>query len=368
MDARRAKRNREPGAGVGIPMSSVDRTATEPPTRRFARRAITLPAVHLLGLLVLASLPAVVPLLALRDAAGRGPPWARARFALFLAWYLVHELWGIWAACALWARGRGADVPAHFALQHAWEAALVQGLGRIYGLRFSSDADSASVPSAARALVLVRHASVADSLLPGLAFGPSSPLAFDGPRRSLDLRWVLKRELLAVPCLDLVGHRIPTVFVRRGGRDTRTDAEAVARLAVGLGPGEGVLIFPEGTRYTQAKHAALVAAGRTPYRHVLPPRPAGALAMLAAADDAPTDAPPAELVVLAHRGLEGVHRFADLWRGALVDREVRLTLWRTPLAALPSAPDARRAWLEATWARMDAWLDAAPVERSADGS
>ena len=44
------------------------------------------------------------------------------------------------------------------------------------------------------------------------------------------LRYVLKRELLWDPCLDIVGHRLPNAFVRRGSRDTAGDVAAVRGL------------------------------------------------------------------------------------------------------------------------------------------
>jgi 1-acyl-sn-glycerol-3-phosphate acyltransferase len=320
-----------------------------------SRRLVTVPVVHLVlasGLCLALPLAAVLALLdAVRPL---DAPRARLRFLAFSLWYLVHEVWGIWAATLYFLTGRAGDVARHFALQHAWEAAQLRGLRVIYGLRFTADEDAAPVPGNARSLVLVRHGSVADSLLPGHLLGPRSPFAFDGIRRSLDLRWVLKRELLVVPCLDIVGQRIPNVFVRRGGRDTAGDAEAVAGLCRDLGPGEGVLIFPEGTRFTPKKLEALRAKGADcGYTRVLPPRPGGALALL---ETATASGEAHEVLLLVHTGLERVHKFEHLWRGAFVNLEVRCTLWRAPLASLPADAAGRRAWLEGQWARVDAWL------------
>ena len=323
-------------------------------SRRWSRRAVTIPAVHV-ALFVTATLALPLGLIfgVLDVVTGpRGVPrFVRLRFLGFVLWYLVHELGGLWAAASFQVVGRGRDTALHFRLQHAWERAQLRGLRWIYGLRFTGDAESAAVPSDARVIVFARHASVADSLLPGHLFGPDSPLMFDGPRRSLNLRWVLKRELLVVPCLDVVGHRIPTVFVHRRGRDTSGDAEAIAALGQALVPGEGVILFPEGTRFSPEKREA--APGEHRYVHLLPPRHAGPMSLL---DAATRSGLPHEVLILGHTGFERVHRFADLWRGALVGLEVRCVLRRISLRDLPDDAVGRRAWLDAEWAHLDAWL------------
>ena len=42
------------------------------------------------------------------------------------------------------------------------------------------------------------------------------------------LRYVLKRELLLDPCLDIVGNRLPNCFVARSGADAQADIDKVA--------------------------------------------------------------------------------------------------------------------------------------------
>ncbi|MDC0708578.1 hypothetical protein POL68_08865 [Stigmatella sp. ncwal1] len=44
------------------------------------------------------------------------------------------------------------------------------------------------------------------------------------------LKYVLKRELLWDPCLDVVGRRLPNVFVERSGDRGKAEIEAVATL------------------------------------------------------------------------------------------------------------------------------------------
>ena len=57
------------------------------------------------------------------------------------------------------------------------------------------------------------------------------------------LRYVLKKELLFDPCLDIVGNRLPNYFVDRGGQDSERARRGVAELVRDLGPDEGALIY-----------------------------------------------------------------------------------------------------------------------------
>jgi hypothetical protein len=84
------------------------------------------------------------------------------------------------------------------------------------------------------AIVLIRHASIVDNLLPA---------ALVARPHGIRLRYVLKSELLADPCLDIAGRRRPNDFVRRGTGEAQ-ELERVRALADGLGPGDGVLVYP----------------------------------------------------------------------------------------------------------------------------
>jgi 1-acyl-sn-glycerol-3-phosphate acyltransferase len=199
-------------------------------------------------------------------------------------------------------------------------------------------------------LVLVRHASIVDALLPAV---------FIANRHKIRLRYVLKRELLADPCLDVAGHFLPNAFVARGGVDTAREIEAVRALKAGIEAESGVVLYPEGTRFTAGKRAALLArladdpaarARARRLRHLLPVRPGGVLALLDAA-------PACDVVILGHTGLEGFARVADIWAGALVGSTVRLKLWREKATSIPALPEARRAWVDGLWQRLDDWLD-----------
>ncbi|MCA9620428.1 MAG: lysophospholipid acyltransferase family protein, partial [Myxococcales bacterium] len=198
-------------------------------------------------------------------------------------------------------------------------------------------------------LVMARHSSVADTVL---------PVMLAGERHGLVLRWVLKRELLWDPCLDIVGHRLDNCFVSRMPEEGSADVARVAALMDDLGPGEGVMIYPEGTRFSAQKRRALLdkatkrgdetlRARVARFQHVLPPRLGGASALLARGTD---------LVFLAHVGLEGSATFWDLARGGLIGQPVRVKAWRIPAREVPAEPEARIAFLHDQWAKVDAFV------------
>jgi 1-acyl-sn-glycerol-3-phosphate acyltransferase len=327
-------------------------------TARWARRALTLPGYATAAALLLASLPVALPALALLDLAQRNH-LAHARTLLVAVHYLLCELAGLaasgllWIATVLSGAARARSVAWHHALQAAWAGALFGGIRRLFGLRLAVEGDA---PGPGPLLVFMRHASIADTLLPALLLSR---------RHGLRLRYVMKRELLFDPCLDVVGNRLPNVFVRRESEQSAREIAAVEALARGLGPGEGVLIYPEGTRFSPERRERrlerIAASGNTArlerarrLRHVLPPRTGGPLALLDAAPDA-------DVLVVAHVGLEGVTHFRSAWRGDLIGRHIRVAFWRIPRASIPDGHEPRVGWLFDVWERVDAWIHGQPT-------
>jgi 1-acyl-sn-glycerol-3-phosphate acyltransferase len=306
-----------------------------------------------LCLLAILGAPLWIPLAALADALGHGKR-AALRCLLFFTFYLHCEVAGILASTAVWlaslARRRGwreRTLARNFALETWWARTLFEGAARIFGFRLETQGEEAL--AATPLLLLLRHASVADTLLPAVLVQA---------RFGTRLRYVLKRELLWDPCLDLVGNRTPNYFVRRGSSDSAREIRGVTRLARNLGPGEGVLIYPEGTRFTAEKRARVLErlrAGGDPelitraesLRHVLPPRLGGTLALLDAGVD---------VVFGTHAGFEAAGTFWDLWHGSLVGRVIRARFWRVPATEIPHDPAARTRWLFEHWQRVDDWV------------
>lgn len=322
--------------------------------RCLRRRALTIPAVVLGFVVALALLPwllcAAVVVDALR-AAGRRT-WASVRLVLFGVGYLGTEVFGLAMLAGVWLSSLGRPqirAARTWPVQRRYTAMHFASVKWLFSLRFVVEGAALAAPGPL--LVLVRHASIVDTLVPAV---------FLANVHHLRLRYVLKKELLVDPCLDVAGHWIPNHFVARDGADSAREVAKVRALKSGLGADEGVLLYPEGTRFTKAKQrraleklagdpAALERAQRL--RHLLPPKPGGVLALL--------DAQPAcDVLFVGHHGLEGFARIADIWRGALVGRTVTVRFWREPAASIPEGDDARLAWLAERWQRLDDWLAA----------
>lgn len=327
----------------------------EPLVDRLLRRAITVPLYGLLLGVLIAGMPLLLPL-ALAIDAFRRKRFATTRCLVFLTMYLACEVAGMLAAGFLWLAAPllgGLDSERsqelHYRLQGWWARTLYRGTERIYGL--SRELEETGDPGRGPVILFSRHASVGDTVIPAV---------FLAARHGLRLRYVLKRELLWDPCLDLVGNRLPNYFVRRGSGDTAREAEGVARLLDGLGPRDGVLIYPEGTRFTPAKRIRVLerlAQGSearfvpraSALERVLPPRLGGSIALL-------DRNPGADVVFCAHVGFDAASTFWHFWNGSLVGETIRVRFWRVPAAEIPKDRDARIDWLFSQWERVDAFV------------
>lgn len=330
----------------------VDETRAETVMRRLR----TIPPRVLGFLLVTVLLPVLLVVAVVIDAlrlAAFGVPPTAARLVLFLWVYLAAEVAGVAALAALWVASLGGRRSAWlremtWRVQQLWAGALLGAVRALFRLRLEVAGGDEVVPGPV--IVLIRHASIVDNLLPAdLIARP----------HGIRLRYVLKRELLADPCLDIAGRRLPNYFVRRGTGEAQ-ELERVRALGHGLGPGDGVLIYPEGTRFTPERRARAIAriaerdadlaARAERIRHLLPPRLGGVGALL-------DGAPEADIVVIAHHGFDGLRLISDIWRGGLVGLVVRVRVTRVPRCGVPEADAARADWLYELWQDVDDWLD-----------
>ena len=321
------------------------------------RRAVSVSAVYLgfWGLIVTA--PFWILLTFCIDLAS-GFRTTTLRTGLFLTVYLGCEAVGVAASFYFWvanAIGSNDAVKAetyyrrHLALQRWWAGTLLQVAIRLFRLKIRA----AGCEALDRPMILmIRHASIADALLAN---------EFIGVPHGIHLRYVMKRELLVDPCLDIVGHRLPNYFVDRDSDDPSGRLDGMVKLLAGLRENEGVLIYPEGTRFTKEKRDRVIerfldkgklemAARARALQNTLPPRLGGSLALLEAN-------PGLDVVFCAHTGFETAGKPSDLLDGSMLDREIAVRFWRVPVGEIPIDPVARSAWLFDHWQKVDDWIE-----------
>ena len=297
------------------------------------------------GALLLALVPLWLPLGAMIDLARGRWRLPIVRLLLFaLGWALLESV-AMLAVAALWLVGRSGDRRLHYALQRWWAARLMASLRSTTGIRVEATGLDSFAPSPV--IMLCRHASLADSLVSAWVV---TTLA------GLHPRYVLKRELLFDPCLDIVGNRLPNHFLDRGATDSGPELAALTALTTDLDLGDVAIIFPEGTRASPAKRAKALQrlTERDPMRaqrlaglrHLLPPRPAGALALLAGH-------PTADVVIAWHTGFDGLDTFGGILRH-LASRPppVRFVARRVARSMVPTGDDFIK-WLDEAWLQAD---------------
>lgn len=256
------------------------------------RRLISLTLLYALAFTLYAIAPALIVLSLVLSVTRNFRTLPHA--LLFALGFLFYECIGVLRLFWLWCRYRHSPefLPRNRQVQYWWANGLLQLGIRIYDLKITvSGQDALEGPSA---LMIVRHTSIADTVLPMLYFARV---------RNEGMRYILKKELTAMPCLDIAGHRLPNLFVDRSGTDTVKELSAIKALTATAGPEESVLVYPEGTRFTLDKQARLLATKpelaeqlhRWP--SLLPPRLGGVSAMLEAN-------PGKDVVFLAHVGFE----------------------------------------------------------------
>ena len=325
--------------------------------QRLRRRIRTVPVIYVAGAIYLVLVIPLCVIGAIFDVVRGRPRLPSPRVVLFGAYYLGWEWYAVTASGLMFVAtgfGRLMSRPwamnVHRAMQVSWANGLIGAMVRFLGMRLEIGGDQCVSPGPV--IVFCRHTSMIDTLLPAHVLSE---------RGGLQLRYVLKHELLSDPALDIVGNRIPNHFVDRSGHNTRAELEAIATLAAGTGPGESFTIFPEGSRFTPEKRARAIerlddtdpelAARARRLVHTMPPRPGGPLAILRAT-------PGVDVVFMAHTGLEGLSGVADVWRIVPFRWPVQLTCWRIPAGEIPESDEDRVDWLFHQWQRVDDWIGA----------
>ena len=314
------------------------------------RRLVTVTSLYLGFVLITALLPLIFLFSLLVDVARRllsGKPFMATRMLAFGWLYALGEVWGllILGVTALLPGARA--VQATYRLQDRWAAWNFRAVRFIFGLDFIADGQESIAPGPV--ILISRHVSLIDTLLPSW---------FVTRQVGLTVRYVLKKELLLDPALDVAGNRLPNHFVDRGAVDNERDLEAIRGLGSNLAEDEAVLIYPEGTRFSKqkrdrylarfARRTGRVAEIASGLKNVLPPRPGGTLALLEGSS--------ADVVVLAHRGLEGFAQVRDMWKGGIVGSRIDLSFRRITRSEIPEGRSERVTWLFEIWREIDDWV------------
>lgn len=284
----------------------------------------------------------------------RRKSWVGVRLVAMAWWFLFGEMQALIGLTLIWLLTGGPF--GHGSLRRArwlydlriyWAGSHLGGIRRLFGLSFEVEGLDQAGPGPV--LIMMRHASIIDNMLPDAVVGKA---------HGMGLRFVLKRELQALPTIDIGGRFAPTYYVRRGSSDSAGEIAALGSLVRNM-DGEGILIYPEGTRFTPAKlaRAKEIIAERQPevaplaarLKSLLPPRLGGPLALL-------EEGAGMDVLFCGHVGFDGFQYVSDVWAGRLVGTTIRIKFWRHAGDSIPEGDEARTAWLYERWQEMDDWV------------
>lgn len=311
----------------------------------WVRRPVTGIGVFLIAIVLTVTLPLWAVVTMTVDAVRgrwRFPISRLIGFATCWAWL---ETSGLVVALFLFFTGRGRNVSAHYALQTWWCRSLIQALGFTVGLQIT--VEGAENVGAGPFVAFCRHASLADSIMSSWVVASHV---------GLRPRFVLKKELKIDPCLDILGHRLPNYFVDRESSDIAGELQGIEQMAAGLGVKDCAVIFPEGSRASAKKRVRALERlrERSPQRaetlaglkHLIPPKPAGANALLSAV-------PEANVLTMWHSGFDGLDTFSGILSHlGRAKANVHVRVEEISRASIPSG-EAFVSWLDAKWVEMD---------------
>ncbi len=288
----------------------------------------------------------------------RRKPWTGVRLLAMLWWFLFAEMRAMAAMLFIWIATGGPFGEGSlrrrrwlYGLRRHWARSHIGGARVLFGLKF--EIEDLELAGPGPVLIMIRHASIIDNMLPD---------AVVVREHGIGLRFVLKRELQMIPVIDIGGRWVPTNYIRRASENPEAEIAALRELSHNMGPSEGILIYPEGTRYTPKKlaRAQEVIAERQPelaplaskIRNILPPRLGGPLALL---DET---AGKVDIVVFGHVGFDGFEYISDIWAGGLVGQTIKMKFWRHSASDVPADEQGRIEWLYARWQALDDWVGA----------
>ena len=325
---------------------------------RVFRRIVVAPAMIVLTLLVLTTLPLWLLLAALMS------PLAQGRLRpLRLLWIVVlHmvlesliliELFGLWIASGfgLFIR-RPYFERIHYDIAQAYLVIFFREARRVLRLQIVTEGPTPDAFPGHPLLVCCRHAGPGDSftlMYALMAWYHREP------------RVVLKDTMAWDPAIDVLLNRLPSRFISPSPKAGEEVEDRIAELAHGLDDNDAFVIFPEGGNFTPERRQRAIdrlhrlgmtrmARRAEAMTNVLAPRPGGFIATL-------DGAPDADVVLVAHTGLDHLLTVGDLWRELPMDKRIVMRWWQVPREEIPAGREERIDWLFGWWRTLDAWVD-----------
>jgi 1-acyl-sn-glycerol-3-phosphate acyltransferase len=283
------------------------------------------------------------------------------RLCAFALSYVLVELASLTAAALLWIRHA---LPTRERRSPQWmtanERLLGWALGQVlragqrylgFEVQVVESSDATALSGTEPLLVLARHGG------PGDSFALVHLLL---TRYHRGVRIVLKDILQLDPLIDVLLNRLDCCFLASPSGDGGDMTGRLGAMAGRLGPGQVLLLFPEGANWTPQRRRRAInrlrrdqkadaARAATLMTNVLPPRPGGVFACLEARPDM-------RVVVVAHAGLDRVVSARQLWDQLPITTPMIVRAW--PTAEVPPGEEARLSWLTLEWAVVDEWVDA----------
>jgi 1-acyl-sn-glycerol-3-phosphate acyltransferase len=332
---------------------------------KVVRRIVLAPFVVLLSVSLVVLFPLLGLAFVLVGLANRRGFRAFRLLCFAVIWLLAETAalfmcFGLWIASGFGGRRLRSERyrRRHYTVMRWFLDVLFRGAGRVFGLRVdvsepSPDAAELAARLTRPVIVLSRHAGPGDSFLL-----VHQLLSVYGRRP----RVVMKAAIQLDPGVDVVGNRLPNVFVRHRLAGEGLFTSQVARLAADLGDEDALVIFPEGGNWTPGRWRRgirrLETAGRPDLAsrargmpNLLPPRTGGTLAAVAAC-------PVADVIFVAHAGLDRLVSVGDVWRNLPVSQTVLARWWRVSSEDVPRAAthEDQVRWLYDWWELIDAWI------------
>jgi len=200
-------------------------------------------------------------------------------------------------------------------------------------------------------VLVARHTSFFDALIPATLLSR---------RNQLLAHHVVTQGLRYMPCIDIVGHRFPTRFIKRTPGEGSSELTHIEAIGAQLDSRSAAIIFPEGTFRSPDRFERVVrrirrrqpdlAARAQDLRHVLPPRANGTQALLEGAPDA-------DVVICTNTGFESFSTIKEILDQPFTDRTITVETWRIDRSEIPDDPDEFALWLFEQYVAIDDWVE-----------